>query len=174
MSALDFDDLAPIEERVSIGGKKYILREATGDAGCKYRNSLLKATKLGPDGKPVSIEGMADSEPLLVSLCLFELYEQKGSNGVSETKERPTPLIVVRSWPARVQKALFERAKEISDLDEKETLPVLQKRLADTQKKIMDISTAASAESARGNGDGEGEDYDPTKNSPGAMTAGSV
>jgi len=96
-----------IEIPITIGGEDYVLREASGDAGCKYRNALLACTTL-TDGKPSRIEGMADVEPLLVSLCLFT---QGG---------RPVTVPKVRSWPSRVVKALFEKIKEISDLDEEE------------------------------------------------------
>jgi hypothetical protein len=52
------------------------------------------------------VVGLANVEPLLVSLCLFR------ENGA------PVLLATVRSWPARVVKSLFEKAKEISDLGE--------------------------------------------------------
>ena len=55
---------------VYIGGRDYVIKEATADVAARWRNSLLNATRLGPDGKPISMENLADSEPFLGSLCL--------------------------------------------------------------------------------------------------------
>ena len=107
-NGLDFSDLTRVEVSVTVGDKQYTLREATGDAACRYRNALLKCTELGPEGKPVRVIGMADVEPLLVSLCLFN------------EQNKPVHVNTVRSWPARIQKALFEKTKEISNLDDEE------------------------------------------------------
>ena len=92
--------------------KKYVLYESTGEAASKFRNYLI-ADATFVDGKVSKVGKVANAEPLLVSLCLFELVEKDGV----ET-ERPVPEAVVKKWPARVQKALFNRIKEISDLDE--------------------------------------------------------
>lgn len=103
---IDFSDLTVIEIPVNISGEKYFLREASGEAACNYRNAVLKCTKLGPEGKPSSMEGIASVEPLLVSLCLVD----------SEGKRVPESL--VKSWPSRVVKVLYDKAKEISELDD--------------------------------------------------------
>lgn len=129
--AMNFDDPTLREVPVKIGDKRFVLREASGDAACKWRNSILKATKL-VDGKPASMDGLADGEPYLVSLCLFEL----NADGL---ELRPVPLHVVRSWPARVQKALFERVKSMSDLDDAEDAGALEKTIADAQEKLSRI-----------------------------------
>ena len=105
---LVFDDLEPVEVSVSIGGNPYILREASGGAACQYRNALIECTKLGPGGIPTALKGIASVEPLLVSLCLFD------------DKNKRVPVAAIEKWPARIQKALFERAKIISELGEDE------------------------------------------------------
>ena len=120
----DFFDLSVREVPVGILGKRYLLREASEGAAARYRNAMLKATKLGPDGKPISLDGMADAAPLLVSLCLFEVYEHQGVS-----KDRPVLLSTVVSWPSRVVKPLFEKAKEISELDEDETEETLKAKV---------------------------------------------
>ena len=104
IEAMDFSDLSLAEVPVQIGDKQYTLREATGDAACLYRNALLRCTKLGPQGKPETVQGMADVEPYLVSLCLFD------------ENDKPVKASVIRKWPARIQASLFTRIKEISDL----------------------------------------------------------
>ena len=67
---------------------------------------------MGEKGNPEQIinDGLAEAEPLLVSLCL----RQKLDDGVT----RPVTLDIVLSWPNRVIKPLFEKCKEISDLGE--------------------------------------------------------
>lgn len=124
-------DLAVVEVPIKIGNNDYILREASEDAVCKYRNALLKSTKLGPEGKPSAIDGMADVEPLLVSFCLFEKYDHKGVQ-----KERNVSLQTIRSWPSRIVTQLFDKAKEISEIEEKETPEELEKQIASLQEKL--------------------------------------
>jgi len=103
---LDFGDLTLIEKPVVVAGKAYTLREATGDASCKYRNAVLKCTRIGPDGTATALDNLADVEPLLVSLCLVD---DQGHH-VHQS--------IIRSWPSRVVKKLFEVAKNISELGE--------------------------------------------------------
>lgn len=103
--AMVFEDVAPLTVPVTIGKDEYVLKEASGDAACRWRNAQLRAARM-VEGKITGVGDIADTEPLLVSLCLF-------------TREgKPVPLATVRAWPNRVQKALFERAKAISHLNE--------------------------------------------------------
>lgn len=128
---LNFDDLTPIEIPFSYRGKDYILREATGDAACQYRNAVATATQLA-DGKVSGIKNMADTEPFLVALCVREL--------LGDGKERVVTGVVVRSWPARVQRRLFKKIQEISELDEADLKELyrerdeLDKRIAEMKK----------------------------------------
>lgn len=91
---------------VVIGEEEYELREASAASACLWQNDLLSKAKMGPDGKVQSAKGIADSEPYLVHLCLVD------------TKGERVPLATVRSWPSRIVKELFKKAKEISGLDE--------------------------------------------------------
>ena len=103
---LDFDDLVEIEVPIKVKGKDYILREASSQAACAYRNAMIRCTTLGPDGRATRMDNIADTEPLLVSLCLFQ------------TDGKPVDLGTIRSWPTRVVTALYDKAKEISSLNE--------------------------------------------------------
>jgi hypothetical protein len=60
------------------------------------------------------------------------------------------PREVVGSWPSRIVKPLFERAKEISELDEDETLEGLVEQQAKLGKRIakMRKESAKNAPSA--------------------------
>ena len=128
MSEIRFDDITPIEEKVFIGGEEYLLRETSGDASVKYDNARLDRYEY-QDGKLAKVKDLGDLEPLLVSLCLFM---SDGKTPVSE--------LTIRSWPARVQKSLYNRAREISGMNEtpktiKEQIALLQKQLAEAESR---------------------------------------
>ena len=106
MDPLRFDTFELHQETVYLGDREYTLREASSGAATRYRNALLECATIGPDGKPSKLSGMASVEPLLVSLCLFD------------PEGKLVPLKVVEELPARIVKSLFNRIKEISDLDE--------------------------------------------------------
>lgn len=158
MDSFDFPDIAPVEKPVKIGSKDYTLREASTEAARRYRNQLFRSTKFA-DGQVASVEGMGDIEPLLVSLCLYEQYtDAKGA-----TKERTVPLPTVLSWPSRVTKKYFDWIKLVSDLDEKETVETLEKRLADTEKRLEKLRK-----------EGKDKEEDSSKNSQSSTEAISV
>lgn len=140
------DLLAPMvfkEEQIAIPvtvqGKEYVLKEATGDAATKYRERILRATVLGPDGKPTKMNGVASADPYLLSLCLFT------KNG------HPVPESTIRSWSNRVYKALFERLLTISEMEvQQETIEALEEKLTELKrqqesaKNVPDDSLAGS------------------------------
>lgn len=104
---MTFDEIDLISVPVTIKGEEYVLREATSDAAGKYHDAIIKSTRMS-DGKITGSDGLGGVEALLVSLCLFR---RKDDSAVSLTE--------VRRWPTRVVKPLFERVKEISELDAK-------------------------------------------------------
>lgn len=152
-SALVFDDIAPIEIPVRIGDKSYILREATGEDARQWRNLNMKAAKFTSDGKVASMEGMADGQYFLVHRCIFS------TNGDGKRSDNPIPLVMIKSWPERIIKSLFQKAKEISDLEEKpETRERILDEIDNLQARLREMDSKE----------------EKTKNSSGAMTAGSV
>lgn len=110
---MDFGDISPIVVPVKIAGRNYELREADGATSIAYRNASLACITLGPGGKAQKLKDMASVESLLVSMCLFT------------DKGMPVPRRTIEGWPGRVQKALFEKAKDISDLGESDSVTVL-------------------------------------------------
>lgn len=149
---LDFSDLKTIEIPFSFRGKSYILREAGCDAACKWRNSILKGTRFAADGKATQVENLADSEPLLVSLCCFELLNREGT-----VHYRPVPVQEVRGWPSKMVKKLFETAKEISELGEEETVSDIDKRIKELNEKKQKLLTEQGT--AAGNGQSATEEH---------------
>lgn len=127
MSEIRFDDITPIEEHVFVGGVDYLLRETSGDAAVRYDNVRLDCYEY-QDSKLVKVQNLANLEPLLVSLCLFS------------TGGLPVCEATIRAWPARVQKALYIRAREISRMNEpaaslEKQIEVLQKQLVESKER---------------------------------------
>lgn len=106
---LDFESILLISIPVNIAGAAYELREASGDASAKYRNAMLACSTLGPDGKPTKMEGLADVDFFLLSLCLF-----------NSTSGNLVPECEVRSWPNRICETLIEELKLISGMSEED------------------------------------------------------
>lgn len=113
VSVLNLDDLQPIEIPVVFKGVNYILREASEDAACKYKNALFKiARPTNAEGGKVeikSLEGVVDIDVKLVSMCLF--YTANNKN---------VPESELRTWPQRLVRELFKKVREISGFDEED------------------------------------------------------
>ena len=111
----------------------YILLEADGSTGTAYRNAVVEGMTLGENGKPTSINGVGSLPVMLVSKCLRLL--KKDAQGNSTGERLPVAENKVAQFPERVVKALFERAKEISELGEED----------DTLKKLRDVLSTEGA-----------------------------
>jgi Asp-tRNA(Asn)/Glu-tRNA(Gln) amidotransferase C subunit len=155
-----FDDLEPIEVPYRIDGTLYVLREASGDAAVKYRNACMRAARFS-EGKIAGIEGAADAEPLLVSLCLYKADKDGNVPVDRQGNADPrwlVPAQTIKRWPQRVQKALFAKVKAISRLeeDDTETEESLLRQQAEIDAKLTKI------QASRTNGHAEG--VEPTAN----------
>lgn len=131
MEPLVFESLEPITFPVKLGAKEYTLIEASESAASRYKNAALKGTKVteNADGsKHASVDGVSETEVLLVSLCLFEKTEGGGQKSVD--------LAFLKNLPHRIIRPLFEKAEEISGLKRKETKEELRKRLKEIQDKL--------------------------------------
>lgn len=153
--SIDLGDLAPVGVRYTIGGKRYVLRECPEGDTCSWRSFQAKMARFNEDGKFAGVGNIADSQPLLVSFCLF-LADQRTGELVLTDGNPPLPdlahrvsLATIRSWPTRIVGPLFDKAKEISGLDERETDEVLWKRLRDTATKLVRSHDAAPESAGR-------------------------
>jgi hypothetical protein len=150
---LNFDDLQPIEVPFNYLGKKYVMKEASGDTGCKYRNRLLNSTRMSGEGKPIGFTNYADVEPYLVSLCVFERVDSN-----DKSKDKPVKEAEVRSWQNRVVKELHEKIIKISDLqDQPETIEEIDKQIKELEHRKGVLKGDIK----------EGESYDSSTRSPG-------
>jgi hypothetical protein len=128
---IDFGDLKPLEVKIKLFDKHYILREASLGAQCAYENERMRGMKYDEAGKAMTMLNLADAEPVLIANCLYEMKPEG---------ERLVLLGIIRSWPYRVTVRLSEMIKEMSpQLREREKREILEKRLADTRKMLADI-----------------------------------
>ena len=137
-----FDDITPTEIPVTVGKKHYILLEAMGDVSCKWENAKARCAKVSQDGKTVAIDGLADTTPYLLSLCLYLANPQGKIDLLADGTPDPktlVPLKTIRSWPFKITKALYNKLVEISELNEKETVEALETRITDTQKRLESL-----------------------------------
>lgn len=139
-------DLTPIQVEYKIGGIDYLLREASGEAAVKFSNAKLANLTLN-DGKVIKVVGMANIQPLLISLCLIE-----------KATGKPVEEALIKSWPSRIQTALFDKAKEISEIDQDATKEGLEKIIADAQKQLAEIKAKENPAKNEQSGTQDGSD----------------
>jgi hypothetical protein len=138
-SSFDFEDLTPLEETFKFRGRTYVLREPSEDAACRFKNASFRVSSF-IHGKSPDVKDPADICPVLVSLCLFEKVE--GKDGAES--EKPVSLPVVKGWPSRMVRPMFEKLKEWGRLlDEDETAEDLEKRIAKDQKRLQELREEA-------------------------------
>lgn len=104
------------EEVIQIGGEHYLLREASGKAANIFQNEAAKKSVF-KDGQVVSVRNPADTAPMLISLCLVECDSEGLPKTTDKGKEIPVTVAKIESWPNKIQKALFKKILEVSDLD---------------------------------------------------------
>lgn len=147
----DFDSLERREFPVRYQGKNYVLREASEAASVRWRNEVINSRRYNAEGRLVALHNPADAEPLLVSLCLFEVLNDEGNT-------RNVTVETLKTWPTRFVQKLFAKAKEISDLadnpDERPLLAGLLER-EDAPVTLFDLYEYAKKVSQ------EDEDYKP-------------
>lgn len=113
MESLDYSNLTIKEIPVTLpDGSKWLLREADGKTATAHRNAIMEATQFGPDGKVVGIKNLASVEARFVAGCLWSDAE----------KPINIHIAMVEKLPARIQKQLYEKAQELSDMGEESAI----------------------------------------------------
>lgn len=140
MEILNFDTLSaePTRLQFTVGGRNYLLREATGDAVVKWRNAVIKASRLAKEGNTLLAgEGLADTELLLVSLASRMLDPADGSVVTKDGKEVVVPVDTVRGWGYPIVQTLFDRAKQYARLQEFETIQTIENRIIELNRILV-------------------------------------
>lgn len=132
LNNLSFDDLEPRSLVVMLKQVPHLLVEPSESDVCRWRNAQIREAKM-VNGKVAGIGNVADTEPLLVHYCLFqilkpELVEVDGEtgnrayNGPRDGNHiRQVPLATIRGWTGRLVGKLFEAVKELGELNDKES-----------------------------------------------------
>lgn len=101
-------DLEREEQKVTISDKPYILVELSGEERDSYLNDIGNRMKT-ENGKPAGIKNFNGMQAFLVSLSL---------KCMETGKPAPVKQEEIQKWPARLVSKLFDKAKELSALDE--------------------------------------------------------
>ena len=109
-NAFDFNDITRQEVPVRIGDRQFTLKEPMCDDVVQWRN-LQMATVRFVDGKPQGVGQIADVEPLLVSLCLFD------------KDDKNVPQEHIETWPSKIVSKLYKWLLEVAELQEPATKP---------------------------------------------------
>lgn len=121
----------PIELKSKKGTKQFVLCEASEPAAARYQNAQIKATKMveSADGSKIgTVDGLSDTEMLLVSLCLFEVTNEGGRKSVEQS-------YIKANIPHRVCRELFAKAEEISGLGGEQTEAQINIKIKELEKK---------------------------------------
>lgn len=146
MDALSYDvDTIeiPVELKSKKGIKHFVLCEASEPAAARYTNAQIKATKMveSADGSKIgTVDGLSDTEALLISLCLFEVTAEGGRKSVDQA-------YIKGNIPHRVCKDLFANAEEISGLSGEQTEAQIIAKIKELQKKLDKIRAGSTKES---------------------------
>ena len=117
----DFNEFEELSKPVRYKGAEYVLWEANAQGAAAYNNGRARRIFL-KDGKASGVGDIGDLEVLLVSRCL--VYKGGKNDG------KLVPLNELNGWPERIIKPMHDWVKEVSDLDEDDTVArALQKAL---------------------------------------------
>lgn len=133
--SFDFDDIKPFAVHVNYRREKFVMVEASAAVAIAFRNSAIRSARLN-DGKVVGLDGAADGDAVLLGSCLCRADENYVPR---EHDKQGNPVGVgaafVRSMPNRVTEPLVLRLKEMSALNDEDTVESLEKRIkSDTEK----------------------------------------
>lgn len=137
----DTDELLPREYHFKYRGKSYILREPPEEASIKLRTTQFRNARM-VDGKiSASLEDAAKSQVLLLSYCVYTENhpDPKLNNQLVSEKE-------LKGWGTSIVKDLFEKAKEMGDMNEGETKESLEKQREEIEKKLEALANGDTAE----------------------------
>lgn len=137
MEEMSFESLDRIIVPITIGSRKFKLYDASEDAAVKFQNIASRAAKF-TGGELSGIEGAANVEPLLVSMCLWEVKDGQEIS-ISEGE--------IRKWPSRVVKPIFDKARKISGMDDDrfKTVQDVDKEIGRLQKRRAELVSDQTA-----------------------------
>jgi hypothetical protein len=137
---MDFSNLKV--RRIKVKGpdkKNYILQEAKGPDVAAFNDARSRCVRF-QEGTMSAVDGQGRLEMLLVAMCLFPIDDE------GNMAERSLVASDLQSWPNRVILPLFLKAKEISEIDQDDSLASLIKRRDMLTKQIEAQDPAKNAQ----------------------------
>ena len=128
----DDDDLAPRSTKKTIDNKPYVIREASADANSKYRHAILSTTERGADGVITKVlPGFEETDYVLLAECIYPDTETgtRCGYGHLDGQQKPIGIDVIKSWPDRVTKVLIGLVKEMSNIEQPQSVAQVQKQI---------------------------------------------
>lgn len=139
-NSLTFDDQAPVEIPVTIGKRRFILREADTAVYTRYRDGMQKEITVDPETKRISAGAATKAQIQAIAMSLTELRV----NGDAKTQHVKVSVDTVMKFKPAVTKAIFAKLCEISPgLSVDEDAKVRQQREA-SLKNSPDDGTPSS------------------------------
>lgn len=147
----DFESLEPRvfppadQPPLPIGGAFYRIREADMPTEDAYRaESLRGVTVTADDDRGTRALGglgrITQATYVLIGGCLFRCNRDGSYAETSKETNQPqavgTNFVRAASWPARLRKFLFAKAKEISELDDKDAPEEIEKEIKRLQVRL--------------------------------------
>jgi len=113
----------PITLTIKDTKKFYVLREVNGHSRDLYLNNL--AGRLKGKGEVTQVRDFKDMQANLLSRCIYKKVtankedppSKSTPDQLEEMGEIPVTIEELRTWPARIQSLIFDRAQKLSGLD---------------------------------------------------------
>ena len=132
---LDLGDQGITEVSVRFRGKDYLLREASSQAACRFRDAMMRTTKVD-DGKVVGYSASwGEAEMLLVSQCIFQKHADNGQ-WVPLGGNEQQALLTIRQWPQAATQKLLDKVRDISGMNDMDTEEIVEKRIEMLTKQL--------------------------------------
>lgn len=147
-----YDSIEPRKKRVRIGNKKYILMEASAEAGAKYKSMAARSARM-EDGKVVGVDNIGEIEPHLVSMCLAETTEDgKIKMRTIGSEQKPVTVLLARvnRIPNNIVTEMFEWIKTVSKLGDDDTEESIEKRIKSDTEKLAKLRETRKAREGNG------------------------
>lgn len=117
LEEFDVETAEPIEYLIkNLGGKSYIIKEAKSGEAAQYKNAVTACSTINAETGIMTNKGLANTENFLISLCMYEA--SMGAGGEFVPSPKPVGIRFVESLPHKVAQKIFDKIREISNLNE--------------------------------------------------------
>jgi len=146
----NYDDDVPDEFRFTVNRTNYILREPSEDVNVRLRTQQFRNARM-TDGKITqNLDSLAESQVILLAGCVV-YADGPNMDKLISAKD-------IKTWPSRVTKDVFMRARKMGRMDEEDTEENLTARIKELEERLDALRNGHTAEAR-------------SKNEPSATTA---